>query len=150
MDIEKAKLQLNAPKEKHTKMSSGLKWEIAAYAVRAISTATPAVIVMFMENSWVKSGLGLTATVLLVALAIIFKEPLKKAMNYAPGVIPFTIFVIIAIFFNTTAKALLAIGISGLGGSIVAIPLHAKYLAYTDDTESPELQALKAIAKKLK
>ena len=74
----------------------------------------------------------------------------KKGACYAPGVFPFLIFVIIAMFFNTTANALLTIGLSGLGGSIVAIPLHYKYLqSKKPPEEDPQLTVLKDIANKL-
>lgn len=152
MNIDKAKERLNArSKTISDKVKSpGIGWEIGAYTVRGVSVVTPISIIMCIENSWVKTGLGLTATILIIALFIIFKEPIKKASSYAPGVIPFAIFIIIAIFFNTTAKSLLAIGISGLSGSTLAIPLHAKYLSYQKTAKSPELLALETIAEKLK
>lgn len=144
-------------KEKVTKVSGKLKsfnkntwWEISAYIVRTLSVAIPTCVIITIDGSWVKSGIGLTATILLIALAIIYREPLKKAMGYAPGVVPFTIFVIVALFFNTTANALLTVGISGLGGSIAAIPLHYKYLqSKKPPEEDPQVTVLKSIAEKL-
>ena len=132
------------------KIDKNIWWEISAYIVRGLSVGVPAAIIMTLENSWVKSGIGLTLTIVLVALAIIYKEPIKKAAGYAPGVIPFTIFVIIALFFNTTANALLTVGLSGLGGSIIAVPLHYKYLKAKENTDSKELSVLKDIAEALK
>lgn len=147
----------NKIKEKVTKVSDKLKtvnkntwWEISAYIIRTLSVAVPTCVIITIEGSWVKSGIGLTATVLLIALAIIYRQPLKKAMGYAPGVVPFTIFVIVALFFNTTANALLTVGISGLGGSIIAIPLHYKYLqSKKPPEEDPQVTVLKSIAEKL-
>lgn len=132
------------------KIDKNIWWEISAYIVRGLSAGVPAAIIMTLENSWAKSGIGLTLTIVLVALAIIYKEPIKKAAGYAPGVIPFTIFVIIALFFNTTANALLTVGLSGLGGSIIAVPLHYKYLKAKENTDSKELSVLKDIAEALK
>lgn len=159
MDIEKAKELLNKTTKKSASVSKktntmlntpGIGWEIGAYTVRAVSVATPAAIIMTLENSWAKSGLGLLATLLIIALLIIFKEPIKIATNYAPGVIPFAIFIVVALFFDTTAKSLLTIGISGLAGSFAAIPLHIKYLACQKTEKSPELTALETIAESLK
>ena len=154
---EKQKTKAAKLKEKADKVASKAKgfnkntwWEIGAYIVRTISVGVPACVIMTLENSWVKSGIGLLATFLLIALAIIYKEPIKKAAGFAPGVFPFLIFVIIALFFNTTANALLTIGLSGLGGSIVAIPLHYKYLqSKKPPEEDPQLTVLKDIANKL-
>ena len=154
---EKQKAKAAKLKEKVDKVTSKAKsfnkntwWEISAYIVRTISVGVPACVIMTLENSWVKSGIGLLATFLLIALAIIYKEPIKKAAGFAPGVFPFLIFVIIALFFNTTANALLTIGLSGLGGSIVAIPLHYKYLqSKKPPEEDPQLTVLKDIANKL-
>lgn len=154
---EKQKAKAAKLKEKVDKVASKAKgvnkntwWEIGAYIVRTISVGVPACVIMTLENSWVKSGIGLLATFLLIALAIIYKEPVKKAAGFAPGVFPFLIFVIIALFFNTTANALLTIGLSGLGGSIVAIPLHYKYLqSKKPPEEDPQLTVLKDIANKL-
>lgn len=154
---EKQKAKAAKLKEKMDKAASKAKgfnkntwWEIGAYIVRTISVGVPACVIMTLENSWVKSGIGLLATFLLIALAIIYKEPVKKAAGFAPGVFPFLIFVIIALFFNTTANALLTIGLSGLGGSIVAIPLHYKYLqSKKPPEEDPQLTVLKDIANKL-
>lgn len=159
MDIDKAKQLLNSTSKK-TKAASdkvkaasktpGIGWEVGAYTIRGISLIVPAAVIMTMENSWVKNGLGLLATVLIIALLIVFKEPVKKASGYAPGVIPFSIFVVLAIFFETTSQALLTIGISGLGGSVAAIPLHAKHLSCQQNEKSPELVALETIAQKIK
>lgn len=154
---EKQKAKAAKLKEKVDKVASKAKdfnkntwWEIGAYIVRTISVGVPACVIMTLENSWVKSGIGLLATFLLIALAIIYKEPIKKAAGFAPGVFPFLIFVIIALFFNTTANALLTIGLSGLGGSTVAIPLHYKYLqSKKPPEEDPQLTVLKDIANKL-
>ena len=154
---EKNKAKAAKLKEKVDKVTSKAKdfnkntwWEISAYIVRTLSVGVPAAVIMTLENSWVKSGIGLLATFLLIALAIIYKEPIKKAAGFAPGVFPFLIFVIIALFFNTTANALLTIGLSGLGGSIVAIPLHYKYLqSKKPPEEDPQLTVLKDIANKL-
>lgn len=154
---EKQKAKAAKLKEKVDKVASKAKgfnkntwWEIGAYIVRTISVGVPACVIMTLENSWVKSGIGLLATFLLIALAIIYKEPIKKAAGFAPGVFPFLIFVIIALFFNTTANALLTIGLSGLGGSVVAIPLHYKYLqSKKPPEEDPQLTVLKDIANKL-
>lgn len=154
---EKQKAKAAKLKEKVDKVASKAKgfnkntwWEIGAYIVRTISVGVPACVIMTLENSWVKSGIGLLATFLLIALAIIYKEPIKKAAGFAPGVFPFLIFVIIALFFNTTANALLTIGLSGLGGSIVAIPLHYKYLqSKKPPEEDSQLTVLKDIANKL-
>lgn len=132
------------------KFNKNIWWEVSAYVIRGLSVAVPAAIIITIENSWVKSGIGLTLTVVLIALAIIYKEPIKKAAGYAPGVIPFTIFVIIALFFNTTANALLTVGLSGLGGSIISVPLHYKYLKSKENTDSKELSVLKDIAETLK
>ena len=159
MDIEKAKELLNKTSKKSSatikKTNSvlttrGIGWEIGAYAVRALSVATPTAIIMTLENSWVKNGLGLLATLLIIALLIIFKEPIKVATSYAPGVIPFAIFIVVALFFHTTAQSLLAVGISGLAGSFAAIPLHVKYLSYQRTEKSPELTTLETIAESLK
>ena len=154
---EKNEAKVAKLKEKVDKVTSKAKgfnkntwWEISAYIVRTLSVGVPAAVIMTLENSWVKSGIGLLATFLLIALAIIYKEPIKKAAGFAPGVFPFLIFVIIALFFNTTANALLTIGLSGLGGSIVAIPLHYKYLqSKKPPEEDPQLTVLKDIANKL-
>ena len=132
------------------KFNKNIWWEVSAYVIRGLSVAVPAAIIITIENSWVKSGIGLTLTVVLIALTIIYKEPIKKAASYAPGVIPFTIFVIIALFFNTTANALLTVGLSGLGGSIISVPLHYKYLKSKENTDSKELSVLKDIAETLK
>ena len=156
MDANKAKELLNAVSTKkstktdNAKSKTGMGWEISAYTIRAASVSVPAVIVMCMENSWLRNGLGLMATVLIIALLIIFKEPIKKASGYAPGVIPFAIFVTLAIFFDTSAKILLTVGISGLSGSIIAIPFHVKYLSYQQKDKSRALTALENIADSLK
>lgn len=153
MNIEKAKQQLNAKPDKNAKtekISSGIGWEIGAYAVRAGSVGGTAITIIAIENSWLKNGLGLMATLLIISLLLIFRKPIKSATNYAPGVIPFSIFIVLAIFFDTTAKSLFTIGISGLIGSVAAIPLHLKYLSYSDTNESPELKTLMNIIKKIK
>lgn len=155
MNIDKAKNALNAVSKKASTVSKkmhtpGIGWEIGAYSIRGVSVAVPAVVIMFLENSFVKSGLGLLATLLIVALLLIYKEPIKKAAGYAPGVLPFTIFIVLAIFFDTTAKSLFLIGSSGLGGSLLAIPFHLKYLNANKNEESEELKTLKTIAAKLK
>lgn len=154
--VDKNSESVKAKKEKLkntvNKIDRSIWWEIGAYTIRTLSTAVPAVVIMALENSWVKTGMGLMCTILLIALALIYKEPLKKAMNNAPGVVPFTIFVIIALFFNTTANALLTVGLSGLGGSIVAIPFHYKYTQCQKaklNEESEEVKVLKTIAEKL-
>lgn len=131
------------------KNKNGIGWEIAAYTVRGVSVAIPACVTMAIENSWVKTGIGFLAMLLIVALFIIYKEPIKKASGYMPGVIPFSIFVIIALFFKTTSQALLTIGISGLTGSVIAIPLHAKY-SLSKNADSEELHILRNIVDKLK
>ena len=124
----------------------GIGWEVAAYSVRGVSVAAPAVTIMCLENSWLKTGIGLFATLMIIALFIIYKKPIQKAMSYAPGVIPFSIFVAIAIFFNTVSNALLTIGISGLAGSVVAVPLHLKYTSLQETEKTPEQQSLERIA----
>ena len=131
------------------KEGTGIGWEIGAYTIRGVSVALPAIVIMILENSWVKNGLGLLATLLIIAILIIFRKPLKNAAGYAPGVIPFTIFVIIALFFNTTAQALLTVGISGLGGSVAAIPLHLKYISVQKDVKTPEQKLLETIVNKI-
>lgn len=150
-DFNKIKSYLNGASDKtgKSKKSSGIGWEIGAYTIRGVSVGTPAVVIMCMENSWVKTGIGLLATLLIIAMVIIYKEPLKKAMGYAPGVVPFTIFVVVALFFNTAANALMTIGISGLGGSVAAIPLHMKYLSMQQQEKTPEQQTLERIADSL-
>lgn len=159
MNLENAKKLLNkasskaekaAAKVKKTSKTPGIGWEIGAYAIRGTSVAVPASVIMCLENSWVKTGLGFMAAILIIAMLLIFKEPIKKAANYAPGVIPFAIFVIIAIFFDTSAKTFLTVGLSGLSGCALAIPFHTKYLSYQKSEKSPELEALETIAKKLK
>lgn len=157
MNIENAKELLNkvSTKVKRTKVEKagkapGIGWEIGAYSVRGVSVAAPSITIMCLENSWVKTGLGLMATVLIIALLIIFKDPIKTASGYAPGVIPFAIFIVIALFFDTTAKTLLTVGVSGFGGSVISIPLHLKYLSHQKTEKSPELQALETIAERLK
>lgn len=166
MKLEEAKSALNAKKDKAAKVAKkakaakvkvakkfktpGIGWEIGAYAVRSISVATPAVIIMTLENSWVKTGLGLLATFVIIALILIFKEPIKKASDYAPGAVIFTIFIVIAIFFKTVSNVLLTVGISGVGGSILSVPLHVKYLSAQKQEKSPELLALEQLAEKLK
>lgn len=132
------------------KSTTGFGWEIAAYAIRAVGTGTPAVVIMCLEDSWVKNGIGLLATLLIIALLIIFKEPIQTAAGYAPGVIPFAIFTAIAAFFQTTAYALLTIGISGLASCGIAIPFHAKYLSMQKAKKTPEQEALESIAASLK
>lgn len=155
MDTNRAKELLNSishkTKDKTKKLTKtpGFGWEIGAYGVRTICVGVPAAVIMSLEGTWVKNGLGLMATILIIALFIIYRKPIKAAANYAPGVIPFSIFMLIGIFFNTTAASLLTIGVSGLTGSILAIPLHAKYLS-KQNTESDELQALRAMNKQLK
>ena len=159
MDIDKAKELLNKASDKSKEATKkvkavsktpGIWWEVGAYATRTISVVTPATIIMTLEDSWVKNGLGLLATLLIIAVLIIFKDPIKKASGYAPGVIPFAIFVVVAIFFDTTSKSLLTIGISGLSGCTLAIPMHIKYLSCQKQVKSPELEALETIAAKLK
>ena len=151
MGIEKAKTLVNNKKvAKKKRNTSGIGWEIGAYATRGVSVLIPAVVIMTLEGSWVKNGLGLLATLLIIAMLIIFKKPIKSASNYAPGVIPFTAFIVIAIFFNTTAKALLTVGISGLTGSIAAIPFHLKYLSYSKTEDSQVLELLNTLTNKLK
>ena len=147
--VEKSETNIEKP-SKPKKIDKNTWWEISAYIIRALSVVVPAGVIMTLENSWIKSGIGLTCTIVLIALAIIFKKPIKSAAGYAPGVIPFTLFVIIALFFNTTANALLTVGLSGLGGSIAAVPLHYKYLKGKENTDSKELAVLKDIADALK
>lgn len=151
MTIKDAKTAINnkSKKIKQASKNPGIGWEIGAYSVRGLSVAIPAAVIMTLENSWVKSGLGLLAVVLIIALLIIFKDPIKRASSYAPGVIPFAIFVVISIFFDTTAQALFTVGMSGLSGCVAATPLHLVYLSKNKQTKSPELQALENIAKKL-
>lgn len=136
------------PAKEHSK--SGIGWEISAYTLRGVSVVIPASIIMIQENSWAKSGLGLLATLMLIALVVIFKEPIKKAAGYAPGVVPFTIFVIIAIFFRTATDALLTVGISGLSGSVASVPLHLKYISKQSQQKTPQEEALESIAESLK
>lgn len=152
MKINEAKEFLNKSNKDKPKLigTPGFGWEIGAYSIRAVSVLIPVLVIMALENSWVKSGLGLLATLLIVAMLIIFRKPLGHAAGYAPGVIPFSIFIVIATFFNTTAKSLLIVGTSGLAGSVLAIPLHIKYLRYQKAEKSPELLALEALTSKIK
>ena len=80
---ESIKAKKEKLKSKVNKIDKTVWWEIGAYLIRTLATAVPAVVIMTLENSWVKSGIGLTATILLIALALIYKEPLKKAMGAA-------------------------------------------------------------------
>lgn len=103
-------------------------WEVAAYAVRIVCCATPAIIIMYQENSWQKASLGLLASLVIVAIIMILYKPIKQLFSLAPGVLPFGIFIAVSIAFKTMADAFLIIGSCGLFGSILAIPLHYKYL----------------------
>ena len=125
-------------------------WEIAAYAVRLLSCAIPAIIIMYQENSWQKASLSLIGTLLLIATIIILYRPIRAATKFIPGVIPFGAFVGIAFVFKTMADALLTIGIAGLVGSIIAIPLHYKYLSTQSSKADESLNSLKEIAETLK
>lgn len=138
-----------ADKAKKLKSSNGYGWEVSAYVLRGLSVAVPSGVIMCLENSWVKTGMGLLATLLIISLFLIYKEPIKKMMGYAPGVIPFACFVVISVFFQTTANALLTIGISGLAGSIAAVPLHLKYLSVQKQAKSATQTALENIAETL-
>ena len=140
------KLDSAVDKTKKASKQPGFGWEVGAYAMRIVPTATPAIVITCLENSWVKTGLGLTATLIVIALLIIMREPISKAMGYAPGVVPFAVFVALGIFFKTAANALLIIGGCGLGGCVLSIPLHLKYLSCQSEKKSPELQALEKIS----
>lgn len=155
MTINEAKAALNTKSNKISNKLSELKnpgigWEIGAYAVRGTSVIVPSVVIMALENSWFTTGLGLLATFVIMALLLIFKEPIKKASGYAPGIVTFAIFVVIAIFFDTVSDALLIIGLSGIAGSTAAIPLHLKYLSKNQQSKSPELMAIETLAERLK
>lgn len=149
LDDAKAILNNKVKTAKQESKNPGFGWEIAAYVIRTVGVGTPAIVIMCLEDSWVKTGIGLLATLLIIAMLIIFKEPIKTATAYAPGVLPFAIFVVLALFFQTSANALLTIGISGLASCGIAIPFHAKYLSQQDTKKTPELEALEAIAKSL-
>jgi hypothetical protein len=130
--------------------SPGFGWEVGAYAIRSVSVVAPASIIMTLENSWVKSGIGLLAAFMIIALLVIFKEPIEKASNYAPGTFVFIIFVIIAVLFKTVSNVLLTVGISGMCGCGIAAPLHIKYLSYKKQEKSPELLAMETLCDRLK
>lgn len=151
MKIAEARTALNSKTKKVTEILSKLKtpgigWEIGAYGIRIVSVTVPAAVIMTLEDSWLKSSIGLMATFLIVAILFIMSEPIKKASNFAPGVLVFAIFIAIAVLFQTVSDVLLTIGISGLAGCIAAIPLHCKYLSRQEEQKSPELQALEKIA----
>lgn len=154
--LDEAKLALTSKKEKPVKERISLKkipgvgWEISAYIVRIISVVVPACIIMYLQNSWVKNSLGLMATATIIAVILILKEPIKKASGFAPGIIIFSIMTLIAMLFNTVVEILFVVGISGLVGSGIAIPLHLKYISYKENEKSPELQAIEALVDKLK
>lgn len=123
-----SKIKENTQKLKTLKLTKDTKWEVLAYLIRISSCIIPAVIIMYTENSWKKASLSLLGSLVLVAIAIILYQPIKNAMSFIPGVVPFGIFVAIAIAFKTMADAFLIIGISGLCGSVLAVPFHYKYL----------------------
>ena len=139
---------LNSSKNKPVS-TTGIGWEITAYLIRAVGTGTPAIVIMCLENSWVKTGMGLLATLLIISMLIIFKKPIETATNYAPGVVPFAIFTVLAAFFQTTSYALLTIGVSGLASCGIAIPFHTKYLSMQATKKTPEQEALEQIANAL-
>lgn len=137
------------PPENKPKTTGNIWWEISAYAIRTTGIVAPSAIIATINHTWVKTSLGFSVTLMLLALFIIYQKPIKAAMNIAPGVIPFAVFLIAGYFFYTTATSLFIIGGSGLIGCSAAIPLHLKYAAETKDILSPETLALKALTEKL-
>jgi hypothetical protein len=151
--LEDANTKLNAktpPKIKSGAKYPGIGWEIAAYIVRALFVLVPAITIMALKDSWLKTGLSLLATLLIVSLLIVFKDPLKKASGYAPGAVPFAIFITLALLFKAVSNAFLTIGVFGLLGCLITIPLHLKFLSYKEQEKSPELQALETITSLLR
>lgn len=148
MNTEKLKEKFNELKSKE--FTQDMWWEIAAYGIRILSVVIPAVVIMYQENSWQKASLGLIASLMILAVVIIMYRPIRAAMKFMPGVVPFGIFIIAALAFKTMADALLVIGIAGLLGSVIAIPFHYKYLSTLKATANEGLDTLKQIADNLK
>ena len=146
--VDKIKEKITAAKSQE--FTKDMWWEIAAYIIRLVSVVVPAVVIMYQENSWQKASLGLIASLMIAAVVIIMYRPIRAAMKFVPGVIPFGVFVIAALAFRTMADALLVIGISGLAGSVVAIPFHYKYISTIKATANESVDALKQIAESLK
>jgi len=134
-----------------TKNVSGgnIWWEISAYAIRTIGIVTPSAIIATINHTWLKTGIGFSITLVLLSLFIIYQKPLKSMMSYAPGVVPFAIFLIVGYFFYTTANSLFIIGGSGLVGCIAAVPCHLKYTIAVVHKESPEVIALRELTERL-
>ena len=146
--MNKLKEKLDALKSQE--FTKDMWWEIAAYGIRILSVIIPAIVIMYQENSWQKASLGLIATMMIAAIVIIMYQPIRAAMKFVPGVIPFGIFVVAALAFKTMADALLVIGIAGLVGSVIAIPFHYKYLNTLKTVANESLDTLKQIADNLK
>lgn len=128
-------------------------WEVAAYAIRVASCVIPAAIILYQENSWqvatTKLSLGLLGGLAILAVFIVLYQPIKAGLKFIPGVLPFGIFVGLSILFKIMADSFLIIGISGLVGSVIAIPFHYKYLCSLSEQADEGLNTLKQIAEKL-
>lgn len=148
MNISQIKDKLNSLNAQE--FTKDMWWEVAAYAIRILSVVIPAIIIMYQENSWQKASLGLVASLMIAAVVIIMYRPIRSAMKFIPGVVPFGIFVIAAIAFKTMSDALLVIGIAGLVGSVIAIPFHYKYISTIKANANEGLDTLKQIADNLK
>lgn len=127
-------------------------WEVFAYVIRTLSVAAPVVVLNTINQTWTKTSFGLTTTLMIVVLLIIYKPQIKKLSSYAPGSVTFAIFLVISYFLYSTAETFMIIGACGLGGSVAASPLHIKYLnslKKVEDIPSDEVLALREISEKL-
>lgn len=135
-------------KAKSVKFTKNTWWEVTAYAIRVLSCVIPALIIMYQEHSWQKASLSLMGSLLVIAIVIIMFRPIKALFSFAPGVLPFAIFVGMSFAFKTMADAFLTIGISGLIGSVIAIPFHYRYIQGLS-TDDPFSRAIQDINSKL-
>lgn len=148
--VEKSSDNSETPKQPTSKkFNKNVLWEWGAYAIRTVSVVLPTAIITTINEAWTKTSIGFSATLIIIALLIIYKEPINKFRGAAPGVLPFAIFLVLAMFFYSTAENLFIVGISGFGGSIVATPLHIKYMQTKASEKSDEVKALETIAQKL-
>lgn len=149
MKINDLKNKFDTGYEKFHSLGKNIWWEIAAYTVRILSCAIPAVVIMYQEHSWQKASLGLLASLVILATVIILYRPIKSLFKLAPGVLPFSVFIIVALLFKTMSDAFLIVGSAGLIGSVLAIPLHYRYLQSLPTTDEM-MDLLNKINEKLK
>lgn len=131
---------------KVSKFNKNNWFTIGGYALQTLSVVVPIAIITTLQDAWLKTGLGFGICAALFCLLIVFWRPIKKFNKTAPGVLPFAIIFLIALFFNMTMETIMIVAGSGLAGSVGATPLHMAYENSKKTETTPEVEALNKIA----